>query len=84
MRCERLIMRALQFAIATANLASQIALLFLATRGPIFIASSSAATLLQCGFQYCQCLRRELLPHCGIPPLVVSIGTREVYTKLLA
>ena len=37
-------MRALQF--ATANLASQSAFLFLATHGPIFIASSSSATLL--------------------------------------
>jgi hypothetical protein len=44
-------MRALvQFAIATANLACQIAFLFLATpgHGPIFIASISASTLLQC------------------------------------
>jgi hypothetical protein len=32
-------MLALQFATATANLASQNAFLFLATRGPIFIAS---------------------------------------------
>ena len=47
-------MRALQFAIATANLACQSALPFLATHGPMFIASSSAATyyLNQCGFQY--------------------------------
>ncbi len=37
---------------ATANLASQNAFLFLATHGPIFIASSSSATLIQCGFQY--------------------------------
>jgi hypothetical protein len=41
---ERLIMRALQFATATANLACQNAFLFLATHGPIFIASSSSAT----------------------------------------
>jgi hypothetical protein len=43
-------MLALQFATATANLASQNAFLFLATHGPIFIASSSSATLIQCGF----------------------------------
>ena len=79
MCCERLIMRALQFAIATANLASQIAFLFLATHrdGPSYIAcayaSSSAATLLQCGFQYC-------LWNCSpIPPLAVKmIGTRPM------
>jgi hypothetical protein len=43
----------LHFAIATANanLACQVAFLFLATRAPMFIASSFAATLLQCGFQ---------------------------------
>jgi hypothetical protein len=46
-----LIMLALQFATATANLAPQDAFLFLATHGPIFIASSSSATLIQCGFQ---------------------------------
>jgi hypothetical protein len=34
-------MLALQFATVTANLASQNAFLFLATHGPIFIASSS-------------------------------------------
>jgi hypothetical protein len=34
---SRLIMPALQFATATANLASQNAFLFLATHGPIFI-----------------------------------------------
>ena len=45
-------MRALQFATATANLASQNAFLFLATHGPIFIASSSSATLIRCGFQF--------------------------------
>jgi predicted ATPase len=45
-------MPALQFATATANLASQNAFLFLATHGPIFIAASSSATLIQCGFQY--------------------------------
>jgi hypothetical protein len=45
-------MLALQFATATANLASQNACLFLATHGPIFIASSSSATLIQCGFQF--------------------------------
>ncbi len=44
-------MLALQFATATPNLASQNAFLFLATHGPIFIASSSSATLItQCGF----------------------------------
>ncbi len=48
-------MLALQFATATANLASQNAFLFLATHGPIFIASSSSATLIQCGFQYRRC-----------------------------
>ncbi len=31
---------------------SQNAFLFLATHGPSFIASSSSATLIQCGFQY--------------------------------
>ncbi len=36
-------MLALQFATATANLASQNTFLFLATHGPIFIASSSSA-----------------------------------------
>ncbi len=40
-----LITLALQFATATANLAPQNAFLFLATHGPIFIASSSSATL---------------------------------------
>ena len=68
-------MRALQFATATANLASQNAFLFLATHGPIFIASSSSATpsLIQCGFQY----RRW---NCSpIPPLVVKmIGTKSI------
>ena len=60
-------MRALQFAAATANLASQNAFLFLVTHGPIFIASSSSATLIQCGFQY----RRW---NCSpIPPLVVKV-----------
>ena len=60
-------MRALQFATATANLASQNAFLFLVTHGPIFIASSSSATLIQCGFQY----RRW---NCSpIPPLVVKV-----------
>ena len=64
-------MRALPFATATANLASQNAFLFLATHGPIFIASSSSATLIQCGFQY----RRW---NCSpIPPLDVKmIGTK--------
>ena len=38
-------MLALQFATATANLASQNAFLFLATHGPIFIAASSLLTL---------------------------------------
>jgi len=66
-------MLALQFATATANLASQNAFLFLATHGPIFIASSSSATLIQCGFQY----RRW---NCSpIPPLVVkTIGTKSI------
>jgi hypothetical protein len=72
--------RVLQFATATANLASQNAFLFLATHGPIFIAPSSgssqrpqASTLIQCGFQY----RRW---NCSpIPPLVVkTIGTRSI------
>jgi hypothetical protein len=59
-------MPALQFATATANLASQNAFLFLATHGPIFIASSCSATLIQCGFQY----RRW---NCSpIPPLAVK------------
>ena len=41
-------MPALQFATATANLASQnAAFLFLATHGPIFIAASSSATQIQ-------------------------------------
>jgi hypothetical protein len=66
-------MRALQFATATENQASQNALLFLATHGPIFIASSSSATLVQCGFQYC---RWKCSP---IPPLAVkTIGTRSI------
>jgi hypothetical protein len=52
-------MRALQFATATANLASQNAFLVLATHGPgpVYIAPSSSgesATLIQCGFQYCR------------------------------
>ena len=66
-------MPALQFATATANLASQNAFLFLATHGPIFVASSSSATLIQCGFQY----RRW---NCSpIPPLVVkTIGTKSI------
>ena len=66
-------MRALQFATATANLASQNAFLFLATHGPSFIASSSSATLIQCGFQY----RRW---NCSpIPPLdVKTIGTKSI------
>jgi hypothetical protein len=38
-------MRAWQFATATVNLASQSAFLFLAIGGPIFIASSSSATV---------------------------------------
>ncbi len=51
-------MRALHFAIATANLACQVAFLFLAAHSPMCIASSPASTLrlLQCGFQpsaYC-------------------------------
>ncbi len=59
-------MLAVQFANATANLAAQNAFLFLATHGPIFIASSSSATLIQCGFQY----RRW---NCSpIPPLVAT------------
>jgi hypothetical protein len=75
-------MLVLQFATATANLASQNAFLFLATHGPIFIASSSshwqrpqarASTLIQCGFQY----RRW---NCSpIPQLVVkTIGTKSI------
>ena len=68
-------MRALQFATATANLACQNAFLFLATHwhGPMCIASSSAATLIQCGFQY----RRW---NCSpIPPLAVRmIGTKSI------
>jgi hypothetical protein len=72
-------MLALQFATATANLASQNAFLFLATHGPIFIASSSSATLIQCGFQY---RRRNCSP---IPPLVVkTIGTTQVHTTLIS
>jgi hypothetical protein len=66
-------MLALQFATATANLASQNAFRFLATHGPIFIASSSSATLVQCGFQY----RRWDCSH--IRPLVVNtIGTKSI------
>ncbi len=56
-------MLALQFATATANLASQNAFLFLATHGPIFIASSSSATLIRCGFQYRRWSRFQLLSH---------------------
>jgi hypothetical protein len=72
-------MLALQFATATANLASQNAFLFLATHGPIFIASSSSATLIQCGFQINFQYRRW---NCSpIPPLVVktlAIGTKSI------
>ncbi len=84
-----MIMLALQFATATANLASQNAFLFVATHGPIFIASSSSATLtqkiLQCGFQY----RRwnhwldssELLSH---PPTRCEDDRYKVHTPLPA
>ena len=61
-------MQAPQFAIATANLACKNAFLFLVTHCPIFIAPSSASTLLQCGFQYC---RWSCSPHatrCGFVP----------------
>ena len=72
-------MRALQFATATANLACQNAFLFVATHGPMCIASSSAVTLIQCasGFQYCgYCRRWKCSP---IPPLAVEIiGTKPI------
>ncbi len=79
-------MLVLQFATATANLASQNAFLFLATHGPIFIASSSshwqrpqASTLIQCGFQY----RRwnQLLTH---PSTRCEDDRYKVHTMLLA
>ena len=72
-------MLALQFATATANLASQNAFLFLATHGPIFIASSSSATLVQCGFQYRSPL--ELLSH---PSTRCEDNRYKVHTTLLA
>jgi hypothetical protein len=72
-------MLALQFATATANLASQNAFLFLATHGPIFIASSSSATLIQpeCGFVTLRFQYRRW--NCSpIPPLVVkTIDTKS-------
>jgi hypothetical protein len=80
-------MLALQFATATANLASQNAFLFLATvyttpghcqwHGQIFIrvASSSSATLIQCGFQY---RRWSCSP---IPPLVFYSGAPNIKTR---
>jgi hypothetical protein len=55
-------MRVLHFAIAMSNLACQSAFLFLATYGPMLIASSSASTLLQCGIQYCL-WTRSFSPH---------------------
>ena len=70
---------ALQFATATANLASQNAFLFLATHGPIFIASSSSATLIQlcwCGFQY----RRWNCPP--IPPTRCEDDRYKVFHAL--
>jgi hypothetical protein len=63
-------MRALQFATATANLASQNACLFLAIHGPIFNASSSSATLIQRGFQYC---RWNLLFFRNSPPAAAFV-----------
>ena len=74
----------LQFATATANLASQNAFLFLATHGPIFIASSSSATLIQCGFQSESQLPvapLELLPH---PSTRCEDDRYKVHTTLLA
>ncbi len=72
-------MLALQFATATANLASQNAFLFL-THGPIFIASSSSATLIQCGFQL-SVSPLELLSH---PSTRCEDDRYKVHTTLLA
>ena len=76
-------MLALQFATATANLASQNAFLFLATpgHGPIFIASSSSAraTLIQCGFQY-----RRWNCVLSYPPTRCEDDRYKVHTPLLA
>ncbi len=72
-------MRALHFAIATANQACQSAFLFIATHFPMFIASSSAAsaTLLQCGFQYCIWNSYGNCSPTGMPPVAVKmIGSR--------
>ncbi len=76
-------MLALQFATATANLASQNAFLrlFLATHGPIFIASSSSATLIQCGFHWYPASPLELLSH---PPTRCEDNRFKVHTTLLA
>jgi hypothetical protein len=78
-------MRALQFALATVNLASQHALLFLSTHsGPIFIASSSSATLIQCGLRLeapVLSLRLELIHH---PPTRWEDDRYKVHTMLLA
>ena len=68
-------MRALQFATATANLASQNAFLFLATHGPIFIASSFSATLM-----WVPVLPLELLPN---PPARCEDDRYKVHTTLL-
>ncbi len=70
-------MRASQFAIATANLARQNAFLFLATHGPMRIASSSASTLLQYEFQYCPGAAHHATTRC-------ENDRYEVYTRLLA
>ena len=72
-------MLALQFATATANLASQNAFLFLATHGPIFIASSSSATLIQCPRIPVSPL--ELLSH---PSTRCEDDRYKVHTTLLA
>ena len=72
-------MRALQFATATANLASQNAFLFLATHGPIFIASSSSATLIWTVWIPVSPL--ELLSH---PSTRCEYDRYKVHTTLLA
>ena len=71
-------MLALQFAAATANLASQNAFLFLATHGPIFIASSSSATRVWIPVSP---LDSELLSH---PSTRCEDNRYKVHTTLLA
>ena len=72
-------MRALQFATATANLACQNAFLFLATHGPMCIASSSAVT--PGDPMWVPVLSLELLPH---PTTCCEDDRYKVHTTLLA